>query len=645
MHSTSGQEFSSSDSLTAHMRKQPSDSLRLDALFAFVQAHDNRERNMHLLDSAQRWWDNTSGVHHHTLIQLNLTLSVNQYLHNDYRAAIRSVFRVRELATKALDTANLITANNNLNILYYRLSKYDSSLYYLNQNYELLKTSTDTFAIAGNLNGLGLYHLNNDAFERASRYFHNIHKLALQTSDQELRKRLLLLTYSNLGILHTHQDFPDSAAYYAHKHLTLKPDDASAMNTLGSVYKDRGLLDSALFYYKKVFDKARATEKMNLLSGSANNMAIVLNLKEKYRDALHYARTGKNKAAEMGRLEWVRVGLEEEVKALAGLGRHKEAFNLMDELEAVRDSLNGLEVRERMAELETTYDLKERTSELQLAQARNALQLAELEEEKFRNRFALAGLIVLLVVAGIIIFFYLRLRKTRTALAESNAVKDRFFAVVAHDLRGGFGGFSGIGPLIERMLDKEDYACIRKITAQLEGESLRLEKMLDSLLQWAFLQLDRINMHPIRLNLEEIFRERQEELDGMARKKDLNITTDWGAKAAFADKDAVVFILRNLLSNAIKFSHQGGKIRICSEEEGGKVAIHVKDEGMGMPEEVMSSIFKAGEKVTQTGTSGEKGNGLGLTLSREFAERNNGYIRVESQEGQGSDFIVYLPAA
>ncbi|MGB0176507.1 MAG: sensor histidine kinase, partial [Owenweeksia sp.] len=158
-------------------------------------------------------------------------------------------------------------------------------------------------------------------------------------------------------------------------------------------------------------------------------------------------------------------------------------------------------------------------------------------------------------------------------------------------------------------------------------------------------QLDRINMKPTQLDLQKIIIERLEELDGMARKKDLNIAVEWGVKEAFADRDAVVFILRNLLSNAIKFSHQGGKIRISSTKEDGKVAIHIKDEGVGISEEVMAKIFEAGEKITQTGTSGEKGNGLGLTLSREFAERNNGYIRVESQEGYGSDFIVYLPLA
>ena len=553
---------------------------KMEALIRYTSpASGAYKENIALLDSVLKLKKGLFAEDSNRL-RLFTQLSANYYRDNRFAESVTLNRKLRQLAEQAPDTAQLIKANNNLNILYYRLSKPDSSLYFLNANYELLRSSQDTFMVAANLNGLGLYYQNRREYIKAERYFRDLLQLSLQ-NHSTLRNRILGLAYGNLGSLYVDKEILDSAEYYLNKKLELAPGDIGTINELGSLYKLKGQYNKALDYYQQVYEAGKAQDNIYYWTGAANYRAAVYNLISSPEKALQYALEAEEGAREMERSDWLEVSLEEQLAAQKQLGNFSAALDLSERIRVLNDSVNALEVQERMAELETTYQLKEKSTELELSEARNEVQQLQLSRERWKSRLAIAIVILVLCVVAMVLIYNQRLRRARKELAEANAIKDRFFAIVAHDMLGGVSAFAGIGPMLEEMAAEGDLQGIKDISGELEDESLRVRKMLENLLQWAFLQLDRVNMKAEKLELATLVAERLEELARAISTKKIKVRIKLRELFVMADAGAVAFILRNLLSNAVKFSQPGGEIYISSTLEKDQVAISVADQGVG----------------------------------------------------------------
>lgn len=238
------------------------------------------------------------------------------------------------------------------------------------------------------------------------------------------------------------------------------------------------------------------------------------------------------------------------------------------------------------------------------------------------------------------------LMKSEAALKEHNAAKDKFFSIIAHDLRGPINTFVGLTQILSEDSDSFTVEEIQKYTGSLKNSSSNLAGLLDNLLQWSGMQRGAIAFDPQQLHLLPVVNEVLAGINAIAQKKGIEIRCNIPVDTAiFADNNMLQTILRNLISNALKFTPRDGMVSLFAEPtKDGVVMITVKDSGIGMPEEIVKNLFRIDVKnVRREGTDGEPSSGLGLSLCKEFIEKHGGKIWVDSDVGAGTSFYFSMP--
>jgi signal transduction histidine kinase len=234
-------------------------------------------------------------------------------------------------------------------------------------------------------------------------------------------------------------------------------------------------------------------------------------------------------------------------------------------------------------------------------------------------------------------------------LKELNEQKNRFFSIIAHDLKNPFTGFLGLTELMDKYYESLSEKELRDYISNLSDTSQRLYRLLENLLTWSRLQLNNISAHPLSFLLAPLFRETVELFEKTAREKKATLLRECPEDLqVYADRDMTASILRNLVSNGIKYIDQGGRVEInavSAPGHGGEVEIRVTDTGIGMSEDTLTNLFSLKKRPVRPGTRGESGTGLGLLLTREFVLLNKGRIEASGKPGEGSVFRVCLPAA
>jgi len=232
-------------------------------------------------------------------------------------------------------------------------------------------------------------------------------------------------------------------------------------------------------------------------------------------------------------------------------------------------------------------------------------------------------------------------------LAKLNGEKNRFFSIIAHDLRSPFTGLTGLTEILCKHIDDLSQEEIKDMVKMLHESSLQVYDLLNNLLQWSRLQMNSITFEPENLKLLEIAKDSVLVLSSQTKAKEITVSIDIMENVeVFADINMLKTIIRNLVSNAVKFTPKGGKINVIALPVSPKeIKISVIDNGIGIEDDLQKKLFIIDEKVSRTGTEGETSNGLGLLLCKDFVEKNNGRIWVESEIGNGTTFHFTLPAA
>ena len=229
-------------------------------------------------------------------------------------------------------------------------------------------------------------------------------------------------------------------------------------------------------------------------------------------------------------------------------------------------------------------------------------------------------------------------------LEKANASKDKFFSIIAHDLKNPFSALMGISDLLLTNWDDMREEDKKEFVSDIYTSSENTFKLLQNLLEWSRSQTGKMKVNPTETYPSHIVDKNIEVLKQHADNKGIAIENNIPSLLSFVtDENMFSTIVRNLISNAVKFSNSGGQISINYSEEDKKHKIFIKDNGIGMDEATVEKIFDTSEKIQRTGTNNEVGTGLGLILCKEFVEKNGGKIQVESTPGKGSTFCISLP--
>lgn len=494
-------------------------------------------------------------------------------------------------------------------------------------------------------------------------------------------------------------------AYRIYRENGMSTEECGALGNIGSILYDREMYDSALTYFLEVIDKLNpdsigSSQQHYILSGVYNNTALAYDELGKDRLALEYYRKGlylANRADDkfttgsvymnlgslfgemnnqdsalfyLHRALWIaqqrgypslELNVYEELAKLhAKPGSYASAYNWMVRYDTLYKKIYNEEQSKEIMQLRSRYEQEISDKEI--------LQLqSESQVQKMLNKLFII-FIVIIVALAIIIAVNLRTKKhTNQMLAErnlqiSNAIqklsesenelqklnksKDRIFSVVAHDLRNPVAAVTGFSELLYDNFEQFPVETQKEYLLQILQGTQRLQNLLENLLIWARSQMKAVKYEPETIKVKELLADCVKEMKANLDHKKVDCLLKIESSCiVYADKAMVYTIFRNLIINAIKFSFPGGKIRISSETTENACNIRVSDEGIGIQPEIQEKLFTSSEVISTPGTTGESGSGLGLVICKEFLERNQGQIAVESEPGNGSTFIVTLPTS
>ena len=236
------------------------------------------------------------------------------------------------------------------------------------------------------------------------------------------------------------------------------------------------------------------------------------------------------------------------------------------------------------------------------------------------------------------------LKKSEASLKELVATKDKFFNIIAHDLKNPFTCLIGTTELLIGDINRMEIEKIKELAQILNDSAKSGFAILQNLLDWSRSQTGLITYNPQKINLGRLIDENISDLRLSSVRKEIRLISDVNREMnIYTDRNMLNAILRNLLGNAIKFTHKFGTVEIGAVINGNEVIISIKDNGIGIPAENIKDLFKIDSKYTKPGTNMEHGTGLGLRLSKEFIEIQGGRIWLESVVNKGSTFMFSIP--
>ncbi|MFA6483212.1 MAG: GAF domain-containing sensor histidine kinase, partial [Bacteroidales bacterium] len=236
------------------------------------------------------------------------------------------------------------------------------------------------------------------------------------------------------------------------------------------------------------------------------------------------------------------------------------------------------------------------------------------------------------------------IKRMNVQLQETIANKDKFFSIIAHDLRSPFSSFLGFTQILSEELGTMSRQEISRIAESMRTSAFNVYRLLNSLLEWSQFQRGLTSFNPEKQLLKPRVVDCLDLISDSGKRKDIEITHEIPEDATvYADKHMLDTILRNLLSNAVKFTRNGGRVFVSSRlNENRVVEISITDSGLGMDQDMLDKLFTIDEQVNRQGTNGESSSGLGLIICKEFIEKHGGKIWALSEEGKGTTFSFKL---
>ncbi len=235
------------------------------------------------------------------------------------------------------------------------------------------------------------------------------------------------------------------------------------------------------------------------------------------------------------------------------------------------------------------------------------------------------------------------INKLNLELEESNQTKDKYFSIIAHDLKNPFNVILGFTDLLVDHYHEFDEEKRRQIIGELHKSSKVIYDLLENLLNWSRSQSGKIDLYPKDLNLYTIIENSIISHKSNADNKQIFIINKIPENiSVFADEFTMNVVINNILNNAIKFTPKGGQVTISTAQNGNNTELSIKDTGIGMKQETINKLFLSKNITSTPGTENEQGTGLGLVIIKDFIEKNNGTLTIKSEPKKGTEFLINL---
>jgi len=575
--------------------------------------------------------------------------------------ALQLYQEVLQKAKKLDNPSLLIDIEQNMAVVYEGMGEMSSALEHYTNSLHFTEQNADSSKMAVVLNNIGEAYNNLKKNDQAEKYL----KESLQVSKAIGARVNEARVYLNLGNVYKDSKRFDEANECYDKALALSKQMGDNVRPVRIYYNrgvmnlDQGNMDLGRSYLMKSLNLSR---KMHIQQGVYYNTMVLGKLAvshNEYRKASIYFEEALQVSQRM-KARKLQLDVQQQMyKMYKKRSDYSKALQHLEVVKRLDDSLKT-EAKERaLAEYHTKLGMRQQERENKLLKAQKKEQEAKIQ---LQHWLLLAGILIIVLILVLIFIMYrsnrqrkqinkelrsknehlellnAQIEKQKNELKRMNEVKDKLFAILAHDLRGPLSSMHGVISLIkDGDLSLED---IQDIFVQLDLVLNQNINTIENLLAWAKNQMEGIEPDAEKINLNETAQNAtllmKESADQKGVYLENNIDEDI---SAYADSNMTELIIRNLISNAVKFSDEGDKVTLDARREGEKVLLSVADTGIGMTPDVSREIFKTINK-SRRGTRDERGSGLGLSLCKEFTELQGGRIWFKSSPDKGTVFYV-----
>jgi len=545
------------------------------------------------------------------------------------------------------DINNKIEICYQLDTLYQKILP-DSAIKYANYGLSLIDEKHGINRKNDFLYVLGFCYLNHDKYKLSLNYLQQ----ALEGYKKENNKYRILVVNNEIGRLYNRtSNFEKALSYYQQSLLIafqLKDtlNICNILSNIGNMYQIIKDYKQALNNFEKVL---KLTPKLNsnIIANTLNSISITYGEMQDYKMALKYGIDALNL--------YKIVNIKSKIALVcSNIGETYKRLNNIDM--ALKYTEEACQIIES-AELQVKFDIKEKENENEILRQKTEIQQLAINKQTYlRNTFIYISIIFSLIVIFVIYRYRIKqnankilteknelINKQKDELEEVYRTKDKLFAIITHDLKNPFNTIVSLSHFLEsnynNMSEDHKISCIQSLSKSVTNVS----ELLLNLTDWLNAKEDKLILHKANFNLSATIQSLKKLYLTQAEQKSIDLKINTGSDIYVLGNERLIkTVLRNLLDNAVKFTLEEGKIELNVKVEDNKIIVSVADTGVGIIDADKDKIFNLDTHITTKGTRSETGGGLGLILSKEFIEKNEGEIWFESEIGKGSTFYISL---
>lgn len=593
---------------------------------------------------------------------------------NDFEKALEFYFKSVKLRYETDDKNGIAGSYINIGSVYFNLDNYQKAKEYYMVAHNLYSETLQQKHIASTLTLLGTCE---------SKLNNNPEAVDFYSSALAIRRKLgdqkdIAISLNNLGNIHAEINQPAKAIKLFNEALSIRTslkDTAGliiTLNDMGNLFEKISDYAKAKYYFnqtlllsQKIADNYHISlcyRKLSEIGVKTNESFEVTNNQLKL--SIQYANAIQN-------LELLKNSDYAYYLFYSKFRNFEQALKSYLSYTAKNDSLQNLKNNRRITSIQQNIEIEKKNNELRayenevklLRQDKELQNLVLNRQQQIRNGLIIISILILIVAALFIYLYYIKrnvnqrlsehnktIRHTNeqllareAELKKLNATKDKYFSVIAHDIKNPLSALMNLSHIIVEKFDSLKADDLQKFNKMIYESADNLHKLLENLLYWARTNTDKIKYHPENIKLKTLINNVFLINKLSASQKNINLVDKSEPFEVYADLQMLTSILRNLISNGIKFTHEGGNIEINAKNSGRYIEISVSDNGIGMETENVNKLFQLDTGHTTRGTNNEVGTGLGLILVKEFVEKNQGKISVLSEPGKGTTFTFTIP--
>jgi signal transduction histidine kinase/tetratricopeptide (TPR) repeat protein len=580
-------------------------------------------------------------------------------LSGDYSTALKYDNANLGLVVDKKDSSATAAVLNYIGYDYLYLGQYDEAYHYFTQSHKIATAIHDSLRMVKSLHNVGTVFRELKQYDIALQHYDLARKIGEAINDRE---GLAYMLDDKADVYLRQKDYDEAKKLLLQAMQVIKEKDLvviehRALIKLATISSELGEFDKAIMYYDSAYDLHKQHDNEFGMAETDIGKSQVYIKQGKFKEAETLLVRASEAAHKLNARKLETDSYQRLSELAEKSGDFKSALNYYKLHKSIEDSIFSQEMVQKMYQSQLRFATESKDSEIA------SLTKSKVEQEAMikRKEFLFNLLAVVVALCAVLLFSIYRsgqrririnkllmehqaeIKKRSVELEQLNQVKDKFFSIISHDLRSPMNALAGILDLAEKkQLAPHEFV---QVTKELRIQFNHTKTLINNLLDWTLLQMDKLRIHEDRVDLHSMVEENFK-LFAATQTKSLQmknlITPGTFAKA---DTNMVNLVFRNLILNAIKFTEVGGIITVDAKPTGGFVQIGVADNGVGITPEVQKILFEKTTGYSTRGTANEKGTGLGLILCKEFVERNGGKIWLESEVGKGSTFYFTLKKA